>query len=349
MGQEKYTTEKRKWKQVSERERYQLEILLNQGLRPSEAAKSLKRDRRTIEREIKRGSVKQLDSELREHMRYCADAGQRVKEERAMQKGRALKIGKDHALVAHIENKIGEEKYSPDAVIGEISAKGLKFEVTICTKTLYNYIDQGLFLNISNADLAVKKKSGKRSYRRVRKVALTNREGRSIEDRPKGVDARQEAGHWEMDCVVGKTKESLLVLTERKSRYEMIFKLKRKTQEQVIKTLDKLERKYGERFSEIFKSITMDNGCEFLNSKGIEASVLRRGVQRTVAYYAHPYSSWERGSNENANKLIRRFVPKGADISKYTQKEINRIEQWMNNYPRRIFDYRTASQVLALL
>ena len=89
----------------------------------------------------------------------------------------------------------------------------------------------------------------------------------------------------------------------------------------------------------------MDNGSEFLDSEGLERSCIKPGEKRTECYYAHPYSSWERGSNENANRLIRRFVPKGTDINKLTQKDVKRIEQWMNNYPRRIFGYKTANDI----
>jgi len=79
----------------------------------------------------------------------------------------------------------------------------------------------------------------------------------------------------------------------------------------------------------------------------LEASCLRKGEKRTTWYYAHPYSAWERGSNENANRLIRRFAPKGTDIGKLTNKDIRRIENWMNNYPRRMFGYKTAKDMAA--
>ncbi len=243
--------------------------------------------------------------------------------------------------------KIGEEQYAPDAMIGEIKLKGIRFETDICTKTVYNYIDKGIFLNISNKDLPVKKNGQRRKYRQVRKVALNNLKGRSIEERPKSVDIRADAGHWEMDCVVGKGKACLLVMTERKSRKELIFKLKAKKQEYVIAVLDQLEQRYKGRFGDIFRSITMDNGCEFLNQEGLEASRLKFGIKRTVCYYAHPYSAWERGSNEAANKLIRRFVPKGTNIDKLAKADIKRIEHWMNNYPRRMFGYRTTNEVFA--
>jgi len=347
MGQKKDNTRARKWKQLSERERYQIEILLQSGLTPIEVGNQINRDRRTIEREIQRGSVKQLDTYLQEHIRYCADAGQRIHAERGANKGRPLKIGYDHNLASYIEQKVGKEKYSPDAVIGEIKALGIKFDTQICTKTVYNYIDKQVFLNITNQDLPVKKDGKKRKYRRTNAVALNNLKGRSIEERPKHIENREESKHWEMDCVVGKGKACLLVMTERTSRKELIFKLKAKKQEYVKEVLDQLERQYKERFRNIFKSITMDNGCEFLNQRSLEASYLKAGEKRTICYYAHPYSAWERGSNEVANKLIRRFVPKGTNIDKLTKMDIRRIEHWMNSYPRRMFGYKTAYEVYA--
>jgi len=349
MEQEKYNTGKRKWKQLSERERYKIEALFVQGLTPAQIGESLnpKRDRRTIERELAKGMTKQLDYELREKIVYLADVGQRKHDEKAAEKGRGYKIGHDHKLARHIENKIKNEKYSPDAVIGEIKEKGLIFQVTICTKTLYNYIESGFFLNISNKDLPIKKDGKRRKYRQIRKVALNNTKGRSIEERPAEIETREEYGHWEMDCVVGSGKACLLVLTERKRREEIIFKLASKTQACVKKTIDGLEMRYKSKFSEKFKSFTMDNGSEFLDMQGLEDSCLKPGAKRTVCYYAHPYSSWERGSNENQNKLIRRFVPKGCNINKLTQKDVKRIENWINNYPRKIFGYKSANDIAA--
>ena len=313
MGQKQKSTIAGKWKQLSDRERYEIEALLQSGLTPIEVSRQIGRDRRTIEREIARGSVLQLDTYLQKHIRYCADAGQRVHDERASNKGRLLKIGHDHKLAEYIEKKVGEEKYSPDAVIGEIRAKGLRFEASICTKTVYNYIDKNVFLNITNKDLPVKRDGKKRKYRRTNTVALNNLKGRSIEERPESIESRQERGHWEMDCVVGKDAACLLVMTERMSRKELIFKLKAKKQKHVREVIDQLERKHKSGFYKIFRSITMDNGSEFLDQESLETSCLRAGQKRTTCYYAHPYSAYERGSNEVANKLIRRFVPKGTN------------------------------------
>jgi len=139
----------------------------------------------------------------------------------------------------------------------------------------------------------------------------------------------------------------LLVLTERKHREELIIKLPSKTQACVIDALDTLEKRYKHKFQKKFKSITMDNGSEFLNMHAIETSVLKPTSKRTICYYAHPYCAWERGSNENQNKLIRRFVPKGSNIDRLTMRDVKRIQNWKNNYPRRILGYYTPIQLAA--
>ncbi|OQB24928.1 MAG: Integrase core domain protein [Firmicutes bacterium ADurb.Bin182] len=347
MGQEQDIKKCGKWKQVTEKERYQIEGFRRFGMSVSGIARQLKRDRRTIQRELKRGSVVQnVEWELKEL--YCADAGQRVHRVCGANKGRGLKIGHCHKLAEYLEQKIVREKYSPDAAIGRLKAEGRDLGVTICTKTVYNYIDSGIFAGISNKDLPVKKKGKKRNCQ-PRVVALNNLKGRSIEERPEVANQREESGHWEMDCVESGrgSKATLLVLTERTGRGELIFKMKAQTQECVEDVLNRLERKHKGKFSMLFKSITVDNGPEFLCCRRLEASSLRQQTKRTTIYYAHPYSAWERGSNENANKLIRRFIPKGADIAKYSERDIKRIERWMNSYPRRLLGYRTPAEVSA--
>ena len=349
------STKKRTWKQLSEAERYKIEALVRAGHSVVFISRILCRDRRTIQRELRRGSVIQRRQnsyvsrdpavpEYLDRMVYLADAGQRVSEERASNKGRGLKIGHDHELARYLERKIGEEKYSPDAALAAIKTSGMVFAVHLSTKTVYNMISRGDFLNLTRASLPEKRRRKKRGCGKVRRVSLNNLKGRSIDERPTCIDAREEQGHWEMDLVVGKGRASLLVLTERVSRYEVLMKLPDKRQESVLKALDKLERRTGKRFHERFKSLTMDNGSEFLDCEGIEASCIRPGTKRTTCYYAHPYSAWERGSNENANKLIRRFIPKGTDIGKLSHQAIKRIEHWMNHYPRRLLGYKTAKQ-----
>ena len=101
----------------------------------------------------------------------------------------------------------------------------------------------------------------------------------------------------------------------------------------------------AERFSTIFKSITFDNGSEFADCAGIERSVYGKGRKRTKAYYCHPYSAYERGTNENINKMIRRFLPKGTDFRKVTAVYIHRVESWINNYPREILGFETSGSL----
>ena len=97
----------------------------------------------------------------------------------------------------------------------------------------------------------------------------------------------------------------------------------------------------------MFISITADNGSEFLDYLALEQSVKGHSC-RTHIYYAHPYSSWERGTNENTNRIIRRFVPKGCDIGKYTHEELRKIEAWINGYPRKILNFKTAEELFVV-
>ncbi len=140
---------------------------------------------------------------------------------------------------------------------------------------------------------------------------------------------------------------ALLVLSERMSRQEIILKMPDKTQQSVRTMIDRLEQRYGTKFKEKFKTITVDNGSEFLDHEGIEKSIKDPKEKRVTVYYAHPYSSWERGTNENTNKLIRRFIPKGTDIGKISSKMVNTIEKWINNYPRKILGYKSANDIAA--
>lgn len=346
MCQDKNTTKRKKYKQFSEIQRYKLEGYLDPGLSIAEISNLLNKCQSSIRGEIRKGTVELKDSLWKTYKKYCADVAQRITDERKLNKGPGLKIGNDHELAAEIERLIGEKKSSPDAAVMEIGKSKKRYKTTVCTKTVYNYIYAGLFLNIDKSNLVVESK--KKGKARKRKNSTKNLRGKRIEDRKEIVNSRKEYGHQEMDLVVGKksTKAVLLVFTERKTLHEIIRKIPNKTQESVRKAIDTLEIELGEAFSKRFKTVTSDNGSEFLDYESLEKSAIHKGT-RFELYYAHPYSSYERGSNENANKLIRRFIPKGADISKYSEEDIARVERWINNYPRRKFGGKSSNEMIA--
>lgn len=294
----------------------------------------------TVYRELHRGMYKRMTSDLVMVPAYSADIAQKDYDYKSTNKGADLKISNDFELVAYIEQKIIEEQYSPAAVLGEIRETGKEFKTTICTKTLYNYIDKQVFLNVTNEHL-LRKRFKKQKYDKVH-IRTKKPLCQSIEERPKSIETREDFGHWEMDTVIGKAKgkgQVLLVLTERKTREEIISRLNGKTMDDVVTFLNRLEQKYNNRFSQIFKTITVDNGSEFMDYDGMRKSCISEG-DRTKLYYCHPNSSWERGSNENANSIIRRFIPKGTPIENYTDEQIAYVEHWMNNYPRKLHNFQ---------
>lgn len=347
MSHIQYNTKNEKGKHLNYEKRIKIETLSKLGLKSEAIAKEIGCSGRTIRRELAKGRTELLNSDYTTRIEYSADIGQQKHEYAGTGKGPRLKIGNDYKLVAYIEDKIIKEKMSPYAVAECIKKEN--FQTTISSRTIYNYIDEGLFPNLTNKHLPVKKNVKKRKYDEVRK-ATNNSKGVSISERPEDIDTREEYGHWEMDTVVGKkgTNEVLLVFTERKTLQEIIRKIKSKSQYCVVNELNKLERKMGsKRFRETFKTITCDNGCENLDFEGIERSAITR-KRRTTVYYAHPYSAWERGSNENANKLIRRFIPKGANIGEFSLERIKMIEHWINNYPRRKFNGKSSNEMLKI-
>ena len=336
----------RKYKQLSQNDRISMETLLNKGHSVQEVADYLHVHRSTIYREMKRGEYVHRNSDYTEEVRYSSDKGQQTHDWNAQGKGRNIKIGNDIKLAEYIENKIVENKYSPEAALAAVATSGIEFSTTISVRTLYRYIDNGIFLKLTNKHLPVKGKKKKKNKKvQVQKRAAA---GESIENRPDEVATRETFGHWEMDTVKGKqgvTKSCMLVLTERKTRDEIIFKLKDQKAESVVDALDRLERKWGDMFSKVFRSITVDNGVEFSDCKGMERSALTPGEKRTYLFYCHPYSSYERGTNENTNKLIRRHIPKGEDFDEKQDRDIEFIENWINTYPRGIFGFRTSEEL----
>jgi len=306
---------------------------------PTLLGKLLGKHESTIRRELKRGMVKHEYSEIPfERWHYNADYAHRDALSYHSAKGPWIKLGKDWKLVAEIARLITEQKYSPYAVIIHFENQGWPSDTRICEKTLYNYIAAGDIVGVSEKDLLYegKRRKPKKEPKRHSRVANAVR---SISKRPEEANDRSEFGHWEIDTVVGGTESSsacVLTLTERKHRAEITRKIADRTAASVTAEIDKLERQMGSvAFRKLFRSITGDNGPEFSNVTGLEQSVLTKQL-RTQLFFAHPYSSYERGTNENHNGIIRRFIPKGSDIGFCTKKRIREIQNWMNTYPRRI-------------
>lgn len=338
-----------KFQHVTFASRLKLEALLKAGTGKKKIAEILGVHISTVYREIKRGRYEHLNyKDWTTEERYSPDIADKKYRKHLKAKGAGIKITKDPKLAECIEKKIAEEDYSPEAALADIKKSGLKFQVMICTTTLYTYITKGIFERLTNQDLPVKR-TEKKKKSKVKKQARAAK-GDSIEKRPEEVDDREVFGHWEMDSVVGprgKSKKTLLVFTERKTRKEIIELLPDHTAASVVKAVNRIERKCGAAFRKIFKTITVDNGSEFADYEGIENG-RRGGKKRTKVYYCHPYSSYERGTNEVNNRLVRRKIPKGLNFDDKTQGDIKRIEEWINRYPRRLFGYQSSDEMFAM-
>ncbi len=322
-------------------DRLKMEGALRAGAKVAEIAAALGKCKKTIYNEIKRGlCVQQREGYIFEEV-YCADVAERKYQENLRAKGPDIKLGHDHAFANFVEDKIINERFSPGAVLAFIRENGMEFETTICENTLYSYIYRGdVFLELNEKHLLYK---GDRRSKYEKQERANQPRGESIERRPPEVLNRSTFGNWEMDSIMGTkdSKAALLVLTERLTRMGLVIWLPDHTSASVVRAMNRLERKMGKEFRRIFKSITVDNGCEFADCAGIEKSY-RLKRPRTKVYYCHPYSPHERGSNENMNRIIRRFFPKGTNFDQVTPDQVAQAETWMNNYPRKILGWKSS-------
>lgn len=295
----------------------------------------LGRCKRTIKRELERGKVEQTDYLGRIYYAYSADKSNSRYIEMRKEDTRALKIDKNINLFYFIANLL-KKKYSPYACIQLAINEGLNPKFT--SRTLLNYIRKGLFDSLGikpNHSLYQQKKVKKEKCAKLIRKGKYN----SIEDRPDEINKRLEVGNWEIDTVVGNRtgkNKALLVLTDRCSRYQIIKLIDDKTSNSVSKTLNEI---INENKALSFKTFTSDNGSEFYSIDNVCKHF------NLEWYYCHPYSSSERGSNENNNRFIRRFFPKGSSFNNLSNKEIEYIQDFMNNYPRKIFNGKTSKNI----
>lgn len=331
----------RNYRHLSWNDRLVIERMLRKGYHKTDIANAIGCCLKTVYNEINRAEYEHTNSDLTTEIRYSPDIAHEKYLKGLKKKGVKAKLTKDKRLSAYIEKMIIEDKYSPRAVLLHIKNYNLSFiEKISSVNTIYDGIKKGYFKNL---ELEYLPRKGKR-IKHKKKIKIQSRvsQGTSIEKRSEEINKRETFGHWEMDCVVGAihNKKAMLVLTERKTRYEIIEQLKKHTNAEVIKALNRMEKRYKKYFYKIFQSITVDNGHEFSDAEGMGKALCRAG-NRTKIYYCHPYCPHERGSNENQNLFIRRFLPKGSDFDKeLNRNKVKDIEYWINTYPRELLEGR---------
>lgn len=315
---------------------------LNDGDSKATIAKELGFSRQAIHNEIARGTIKHMKSDLTFEYIYDPYAAQYKHNEASHWKGRLSIIDDCKELIPIIESGV-KNKLSPEVIAHNIDVMYNNGEIThkVCYKTIYNLIKSGK-LGVSSNDLLYGPKKHKKAHR-SEKMHEKPEGGESIEQRP-DISNRVEFGHWEIDCVVGKREGKstcLMTLVERKTRYGIAILIPKKSKKCIVNALKKIKTKFGKYFYDVFKTITADNGCEFKDAVGMSLS-LKNGKKVRI-YFAHAYHSWERGSNENYNRMIRRYYPKGTDFTKITNKDLQIIIDRINNYPRKQFSFETSS------
>lgn len=331
-------------KYLTREQRIQIEAYYRIKKKPCEIARLMGLHHSTVYRELKRGMYPH-NVEYVEVWRYSAEIGQQKHDYAQTNKGRPIKLGHDHTMADFLEKrmlgvqengKIEHRKRCSPAVALEL-ARREGFTTRICVTTLYSYIEKQIFLNLTNQNLWEKSKRKKRNYETVQRIAHPLLP--SITERPNYINSREEPGHCEMDLIVSctKGKGALLTLTERAGRFEFIRKIPNRKAETIRLALVEIKRKLPPG---TIKSITTDNGSEFLQYEELKA------VVACPIYYCHSYAAWEKGSNENHNRMIRRWFPKGTDFSKISKREIAECEAWMNNYPRKTLGWLTPTEFM---
>lgn len=300
----------------------------------------------TISRELKnriKSKINVMSGKVKNKPYNATDAQNDYNFKRALSKAQ-YKLEKYPKMKKYIEDKIKKDKWAPDAIIGYMKKHKIFEKDGFCeitTPTIY-YAIRFKILDVKLDDMRRMKYDPKYEYHEEKEVSESKR-AYSIEKRPEEIDKRLVFGHFELDTVIGKrdgVHECLMTLTERKTRFEIIFKLKAKKAVEVVNKFNKIKNFMKKNFDKVFKSLTTDNGTEFSDFLGI--------IENTKAeiYFCHPYCSGEKGTNEKHNSMIRYFIPKGTLIEDYSFDDINNIANWMNNYPRKILDYKTPLEAL---
>ncbi len=308
----------RTYTQLTQEQRYQIYVLLKAGHNQTEIAHFVRVHKSTISRELRRNRGLK---------------GYRPKQAHALALSRRSKASPliDASTWDWIEALIRFD-LSPEQVSGWLRDN---FGIQISHEWIYQYIlaDKQAGGDL-HRHLRCQKKRRKRYGSYDRRGQLKNRV--SIDERPAIVDTRQRLGDWEVDTIIGKGhRHAIVSLTERKSRLALLRKVERKTAQAVADTVINLLEPLPVRTH----TITVDNGKEFAEHERIARDL------RADVYFAHPYASWERATNENMNGLIRQYFPKKRNFATITHQEIKFAMERLNNRPRKCLGFKTPIEV----
>lgn len=306
--------------QLTPGERYELSALRKQGLKPAAIARALGRHRTTIWREIKRNSNR--------------DGAYRPSTADQMTRGRRSRSRRNQRFTAadwRLVDPWIREDFSPEQISGWLLRRR---ELSISHETIYRHI----WADWKRGGTLRRHLRGARKQRRKRYGHYDSRGRlagkRPISERPLGAENRSRVGHLEGDTVLGTDQHCLLTLVDRKSGFTWIGKLEARTVEATNRAAIALINATARST----RTITVDNGTEFHGYKAIEAST---GV---TFFFATPHHSWERGTNENTNGLIRQYAPKRTSLARLTQADCHRIAAKLNNRPRKRLGFRTPAE-----
>lgn len=297
-------------------ERGKIELLHQAGYSTREIAKQLGRHHSTIARELERNSNTKKYYE-----------GQSAQSKYGKRRLSCRPKGK---WTPELADKIQDKLYltwSPEQIENGVTGISVSF------KTIYNWLYKGL---LGNSDVKLLRQRGKRQKPKETRGRFNI--GTSIQKRPKEIKKRKAYGHWELDTVVsgrGKSKGCLATFIERKTRYYKAIVIPDRTSMSMEGAIKHVSSLYAKK---AFQTATVDRGKEFACYEQIEKDL------RIDVYFADPYSSWQRGSNENANGLLREFFPKGTDLAQVTQEEVDMAVALINNRPRKSLNWKTAHE-----
>ena len=340
MDHYQYTTnesERKSGKHLTSEDRGAIQAMKKLGYSNRKIAAYLHCSPTTVSNELKRGTPPKKKGRGRK-AGYSASRGKAAYQANRKNCRKPHKILRCQRFLRWVLKQTRKQGWSIDACVGYARRHKLFPESEmVCTKTLYNEVWAGnLDLSVMELPEALKRKKHHKNTRKHKKNY-----GTSIDERPEVVDLRTEEGHWEGDTVVGKRngKEAvILTLLEKKTQNYIAIRISGKTSEAVNAAMAALREEYGERFSQVFKTITVDNGSEFAEFSMIE----RWG---TKVYFAHPYTSWERPQNERHNGMLRGYVPKGVSIELFSDEDILAAADSMNGLPRKNLDYATPEEL----